>query len=92
MASFYKSYSGVGAFLGLFLPTKQIKVTTKGVFALGLHKHIKLEYNVCDEVSEILKFYGLDSKRYHEGFQTRKELFEFLRDVRFLDEEKFAYY
>lgn len=39
-----------------------------------------------------MKFYGLDYARYKEGFQTRKELFEFLKQVRFLDEEKFAYH
>jgi len=42
LASFYKSYSGIGAFLGLFLPSKEIKVTPKGMIALGFHKHLKV--------------------------------------------------
>lgn len=55
------------------------------MFALGFYKHLKIEFNVCDQVDEILKFYGLDVGRYREGFKTRKELFEYLRNVRFLD-------
>ena len=39
-----------------------------------------------------MKFYGLDYVQYKEGFKTRKDLFEFIRGVRFLDEEKFAYH
>lgn len=64
LASFYKSYSGIGAFLGLFLPTKQIKLTPKGLTALVFHKHLKIEVIICDNVEDILKFYGLDYNRY----------------------------
>ena len=92
LAQFYKSYSGIGAFLGLFLPSNQIKVTTKGIIALGFYKHLKVEFKICDNVEDILKFYGLDYKKYKQGFKTRKELFEYLRNLRFLDEEKFAYH
>ena len=42
LASFYKSYSGIGAYLGVFLPSKEIKLTTQGLFALGFEKHLKL--------------------------------------------------
>ncbi len=42
LTAFYKSYSGVGAYLGIFLPSKEIKVTTEGIIALGFHKHLKL--------------------------------------------------
>jgi hypothetical protein len=33
-----------------------------------------------------MEFYELDFVRYKKGFETRKELFEFLKQVRFLDE------
>jgi hypothetical protein len=42
LCSFYKSYSGIGAYLGVFLPSKEIKLTTEGLFALGFEKHLKL--------------------------------------------------
>ena len=41
MAKFYKSYSGIGAHLGLFLPSKEIKLSDVGLFALGYKEHIK---------------------------------------------------
>lgn len=41
MAKFYKSYSGIGAHLGLFLPSKEIKLSDAGLFALGYKEHIK---------------------------------------------------
>lgn len=85
LMAFYKSYSGIGAYLGVFLPTKEIKVTPDGIVALGFEKHLKLEFVVCDDVKEILQFYGLDYERYREGFKARKDLYEFIRGVRFLD-------
>lgn len=35
MAKFYKSYSGMGAHLGLFLPSKEVKLSDSGLFALA---------------------------------------------------------
>ena len=49
----------MGAYLGIFLSSKQIKLSTKGLIALGYHKHLKLEFLITDDIAEILKFYGL---------------------------------
>lgn len=38
---FYKSYSGLGGYLGVFIPSKIIKVTHKGLFATLIHFHLK---------------------------------------------------
>ena len=88
-AKFYKSYSGMGAFLGLFLASKIIKLSDIGLFALGYKQHIKYQYLITDDVSTILKFYGLDYETYEKGFTTRKNLFEYLRGCRFLNEKYF---
>ena len=75
MASFYKSYSGIGAYLGVFLSSKEVKVNTNGLISMGFHKHLKLEYVITDSPEEIIKFYGLDFEKYKQGFETRSELF-----------------
>ena len=49
-ARFYKSYSGIGAFLGVFLPSKEIKLTTTGLYAIGYEKHIKFEYLITNSI------------------------------------------
>ena len=38
---FYKSYSGLGAYLGSFISSKEIKLSDKGLFAMGYKDHIK---------------------------------------------------
>lgn len=38
---FYKSYGGLGAYLGMFLPSKEIKLNTTGLFAIGYQEHHK---------------------------------------------------
>jgi hypothetical protein len=82
---FYKSYGGIGALLGLLLPSKLVKLNEDGIFCCFHQEHIKLEFNVCSDVTEIIKFYGLNPQQYYAGFKTRKEVFEFLLSTRFLD-------
>lgn len=41
---FYKSYGGIGAFLGLFLPSKFVKLNEEGLICCAYHEHIKLEF------------------------------------------------
>jgi hypothetical protein len=65
---FYKSYGGIGAFLGLFLPSKFVKLNEDGLVCCAYHEHIKLEFLVCNNIAEILIFYGLDPARYEAGF------------------------
>ncbi len=86
---FYKSYGGIGAFLGLFLPSKFVKLNEDGLICCAYHEHIKLEFLVCSNIHEILIFYGLDAAQYELGFKTRRELFAYLRNIRFLNEELF---
>jgi|LakMenE01Jun11ns_1017448.scaffolds.fasta_scaffold7675851_1 hypothetical protein len=75
MAKFYKSYSGFGGHLGIFLPSKEIKLSDKGLFALGYKGHIKVEFLITNSVQTILEFYGLDYETYTNGFNSRKDLF-----------------
>lgn len=69
---FYKSYGGIGAFLGLLLPSKLVKFNEDGISCCCYQEHLKLDYNVCNDVREILKFYGLEPEKYEAGFKTRK--------------------
>ena len=64
MKRFYKSYSGMGAFLGGFLPSKEIKLSDSGLYAMGYFKHIKFEFLITNSVPEIVKFYGMDYERF----------------------------
>ena len=82
---FYKSYGGIGAFLGLLLPSKLVKFNEEGLYCLGYHEHLKVEFNVCNSIPEIIKFYGLSTEKYSIGFKTRKEVFEYLINSRFID-------
>lgn len=69
---FYKSYGGIGSFLGMFLPSKEIKLTNKGLFAVAYEAHIKFEYLLTKDVKEILEFYGMSYEVYSQGFTKRK--------------------
>lgn len=75
LTKFYKSYGGIGAFLGLLLPSKLVKYSEEGIFCCWYQTHHKLEFKVCDEVPQIMQFYGLDAHRYALGFTTRQQLF-----------------
>ena len=90
MCRFYKSYGGIGAFLGLFLPSKWVKLNEQGIVGCAYHEHIKLEHLLCSDIDRILEFYGLNPQKYHQGFEDRASLFAFLRPNRFLDEQKFT--
>lgn len=75
--------------LGLFLPSRFVKLNEDGLVCCAYQEHIKLEFLVCSNISEILIFYGLDPARYERGFKTRREVFEYLRGIRFLNEQLF---
>lgn len=62
-------------------------MSDSGLFALAYQEHIKYECLLSKSVNEILIFYGLDPEVYHNGFQDRKSLFEFMRKCRFNDEK-----
>lgn len=49
-----------------------------------------MEFKVCDDVSQIMRFYGLDAERYALGFATRQQLFQFLLPARFLNPQEFT--
>lgn len=82
----------MGAHLGLFLPSKEIKLADTGLFAISHKQHIKYELLLTNSVEQILKFYGLDYETYAKGFKTRKELFDYLRGCHFMDEKATAEY
>ena len=56
---FYKSYGGIGAFLGLLLPSKLVKFNEEGLQCMAYHDHLKMEFTVCNHVPSIITFYGL---------------------------------
>ena len=85
LCRFYKSYGGIGAFLGLFLPSRFVKLNDSGLVCCAYHEHIKMEFLVCSDIEQILVFYGLDPATYFKGFSTRSALFSYLRGIRFLD-------
>ena len=87
---FYKSYSGFGGYLGTFFPSKVIKVTHKGLYAPICYFHLKVELLLCDNVEKIMEFYGLDYYQHKKGYKTKKELYEFLRTAKFLDEARYV--
>lgn len=89
MERFYKAYSGMGAYFGSFLPSKEIKLSDKGLFALGYWKHIKYEFLITNSVAEILQFYGASYEKFSQGFKTRQQLFDFMIECKFLNIEKF---
>lgn len=84
LCRFYKSYGGIGAFLGLFLPSRFVKLNETGLVCCAYHEHLKMEFLVCSDIEQILVFYGLDPAVYFKGFSTRNALFSYLRGIRFL--------
>ncbi len=80
----------MGAFLGLLLPSRWVKLNEDGLFCCNYHEHIKLEFKVCEDIDHIMIFYGLNPETYHQGFTSRQTLFEFLMHSRFLDVHEMA--
>ena len=71
--------------LGLLLPSKWVKFSEDGLFCCSYQEHIKLEFNLCADIDQIMLFYGLNPAVYHKGFTNRRDLFNFLLQSRFLD-------
>ena len=72
---FYKAYGGIGGYLGMFISSKVAKLSTKGLFAVQHHGHIKHELLLTTDVREILEFYGMSYERYQAGFKRRRDFF-----------------
>jgi hypothetical protein len=51
---FYKSYGCIGAYLGTFLPSKEVKMTVEGMIATGNNGNIKMEFLVSDDIRDML--------------------------------------
>lgn len=91
MAIFYKSYSGVGSYLGYLTHSETVSLSEKGLYAIRyITPTIKHKYLVTNVPSEILHFYGVDPKRFNNGFERKEDLFRYLMGSRFFDFERFV--
>lgn len=51
---FYKSYSGIGGYLGTFLDSKKVKMTVEGMIGVKNEGSFKLEFKICDDAKKLL--------------------------------------
>ncbi|CAM6000517.1 unnamed protein product [Sphagnum balticum] len=72
MVIFYKSFSGVGSFFGYLTHSETVSLSEKGLFAIRyITPTVKHKRLITNKPSEVLEFYGVDSKRFSFGFERK---------------------
>lgn len=73
----YYCYNDLGNLIGRLAQRFNLKFGPDGL-RYTYYTGVKSEMNVSKDINMILSFLDLDVNKFHQGFETRKELFDFI--------------
>ncbi|KAJ3503985.1 hypothetical protein NLJ89_g8179 [Agrocybe chaxingu] len=83
---FFHSYGDMGMILGLISRNVGLALGVKG---LKIPDPPNPPFDLSEHFEEIAEFLGLSMQRYNEGFETKRDVFEWAASIRFFDPSQF---
>lgn len=91
----YFAFNDCNNIIGRILHKQGVKLGHKGLSLVIRHKersdHILKEIELSHRYEDALEILGLDVERYHQGFDTLEDIFEYVSTSKFFDPEIYAF-